>query len=1140
MTVCSYTPTPGTVYFIGAGPGASDLITVRGQDIIAQADLILYADSLVEESVAHLARKPDARIIGTSNMHLEQVLEPMIATARAGGVVARVHSGDPALYGATQEQMAYLDDANVPYEIVPGVTAAFAAAARLGVELTVPEVVQTIILTRAAGRTPMPPGEDLRGLAAHGASLAIYLSVRRIGPVVDDLLRSGAYTPETPVAVLHRVTWPDESLVLGTLADIVAKVKAAGYTRQALILVSPALNPTLKSAEGRKVSNLYDKTYTHRFRRAVAEVPAYAGIRRSPHLQGTTADSEPQPLDNRQQTTTGAADSAVIAVTREGTRLAARLAQELDAELVVPERFVEDAHHVVQPPVTVSPYTASVLAEIQRRWSRHRRLVLVLSTGIAVRALAPLLGHKSHDPAVVCLDEAGRSVIPLLGGHQAGANALARRIATVTGGHAAITTASDTQGKPALDLLGQDAGWRIDPASALTHASAALVNGDLIGVYVDPALLDVAPVRAALDQADNLTPVGDLDELELADYTAGLIVSHRLLADTHQHLLQKCVLYRPPVLVAGMGCRRDVPAAELRAALETTLADAGLAQMSVAALATADLKADEPGLRDLAASLDVPLHSVERAHLAALDPAAFSASAAQEKFDLPGVAEPCAVLASGGGTLLVPKRSFERCTVAVALRRPTVDDEPRTTGPRAGGDEPRVPAQAGTGPRAGGDGQQARDHRHASLALVSIGPGDPQQMTVAAREALQAADVVIGYEGYIGHVRALLQPHQEVIARTMKSEMERAAQAVDLARAGQRVALISSGDIGIYAMAGPVFEVLRQHGWDGTHPAVEVFPGVSAVQAAAARLGAAISHDFCTISLSDLLTPWEVIERRLWAAARGDFVVGIYNPRSRERHWQLGRALEIFRTYRPATTPAAVVRNVTRPDETITLTTLANLDPAQVDMFSLVLVGNSQSYIVGGRLATPRGYTAAREVRYDEQGAGTVASEPDPQLQTPAAYPIILTQLRGAHVVIVGGGPVGERKARGLLAVGAAVRLISPEATPQLRAWAAQGRLHWEQRPYRPGELAAGARPALVFAATDQREVNAQVAREAQALKLLCNVADRPDEGTFYLPAVHRQAGVTIAVSTDGASPARARQVRDTIAAWLSRNESVA
>ena len=650
----------GTVYIVGAGPGAPDLIAVRGRDIIEQADLILYADSLVEQSVAEIARKPGARIVASSSLHLGEIMDLMVETAKAGGVVARVHSGDPALYGATHEQMAHLDDHDIPYEIVPGITAAFAAAALLKTELTVPDVVQTIILTRTAGRTTMPEGEELRALAAPGASLAIYLSVTRMRHVIDDLLASGGYTPETPVAVLHKVTWPDESYVTGTLADIVDKVRAAGYTKHALILVSPALDPALKGADRRTSSHLYDSSYTHRFRKAENFRRGKERTEAAGKVTGVVAG------EKHLGATVSRAGTAIISITHNGTALATKLASALDADLAIPLKFQD----VVSTPAShiPRPYSDSALDEIRRRWPRYARLVLVMPSGVAVRAIAPLLSNKQNDPAVVCLDEAGSSVIPLIGGHQAGANALAEQIARITEGHAAITTASDVQGKPALDLIGQADGWRTDPISALTHASATLVNGETVGVFVDPALTSArAEIGEWLAETENCVFIDSLDELDVDAYQAALIISHRVLSDHHKHLLQKGVLYRPPALVVGMGCKRGVPASELKTALDTALSDAELAVESIALLATADLKEDEAGLQALAAELNVPLKIVSSEELRTLEPAGFSPSAAQEKFDLPGVAEPCALVVADGGELLLPKRSFERCTVAVAL-----------------------------------------------------------------------------------------------------------------------------------------------------------------------------------------------------------------------------------------------------------------------------------------------------------------------------------------------------------------------------------------------------------------------------------------------------------------------------------------
>ncbi len=412
------------------------------------------------------------------------------------------------------------------------------------------------------------------------------------------------------------------------------------------------------------------------------------------------------------------------------------------------------------------------------------------------------------------------------------------------------------------------------------------------------------------------------------------------------------------------------------------------------------------------------------------------------------------------------------------------------------------------------------------LALVSLGPGDPAYIVPAAQQALAAAEVVVGYQGYLEQARPLLRPGQEVRAWPIGSEVKRAEEAVILAEAGRRVAVVSGGDVGIYGMAAPVFEVLRQRGWDGRCPEVAVYPGVTALQAAAARLGAPLGHDFCAISLSDLLTPWPVIERRLVAAAWADFVIALYNPRSRRRPDHLRRALGIIARYRQPETPVAFARNVARPDESVRLTTLAEADPAWADMLTLVIVGNSESYALAERMVTPRGYTG-------KPARAEPSVPPHPGVET--VYPVVLTRVAGAPVVVVGGGQVAERKVRGLLAVGARVRVVSPEATEAIRAWAAEGRLVWEPRPYRSGDL-LGTR--LAFAATNRREVNAQVAREAAELGVLCNVADAPEEGDFHLPAVWRGEGVVVAVSTAGADPARARAVRDRLAVVLSETDA--
>ena len=245
------------------------------------------------------------------------------------------------------------------------------------------------------------------------------------------------------------------------------------------------------------------------------------------------------------------------------------------------------------------------------------------------------------------------------------------------------------------------------------------------------------------------------------------------------------------------------------------------------------------------------------------------------------------------------------------------------------------------------------------LYLVGLGPGDAGHLTPAAAAAIADSDELVGYHYYIEQVA---EPASGKTLHSMElgQELERAALAVDIAYAGKTVAVVSSGDAGIYGMAGPVYRVLTDRDWDGANPVVESVPGVSALQSAAALLGSPLMQDFCAISLSNLLTPWEQIRRRLEAAAAGDFVAALYNPRSRRRTSQLDEAREIFLKHRDPATPVGIVRHAYRPEQAVGLADLGGLDGAAlgVDMFTTVVIGNSNTYVHNGRMVTPRGYEA--------------------------------------------------------------------------------------------------------------------------------------------------------------------------------------
>ncbi len=618
----------GKIVFVGAGPGAPDLVTLRGKQAIAEADAILYADSLVMEAVTRWAR-PGAEIVPTSGMHLDDILQAMRAVVARGEIVARVHSGDPSLYGATHEQMRALEADGIPFEVVPGVTVAFAAAAKLNAELTVPEVTQTIILTRVSGRaSPVPDAESLRSLAAHRASLAIYLAATKARQVQDDLI-AGGYAPTTPVAICYRVDWPDERIVRCQLHELAEQVRAHGFTRQTLILVSPALDA------GEARSRLYDAGYVHRFRNQRVQQAQPASS--FPPAPVVTPRSKP----------------AIIAVTRAGSDLARNLAPQLGGVAYVPERF-----HALDAGEE-EPYKGAVIELIRDLWSQQQALVLIMATGIAVRAVGPLALDKRHDPAVVVCDEPGKAIISLLSGHLGGANQLTQRIATLTGGQAILTTASEVQDLPALDLLGRDQGWRIAAGSALTHAMAALVNGEALALHDPLELLSGMPLPPHVERVAAAS-LGD------PRWTATLVVTD---AEAEACWLERGVVYHPPTVAAGIGCRRNTSFTAIRAAVRAACAEAGIAIESLAVVGTAQLKADEPGLLAFVEQYRLPLQVYNDDEIRAVDPAALaSPSAATERFDLPGVAEPCALLAASADRLLQAKRVHDGVTVALARR----------------------------------------------------------------------------------------------------------------------------------------------------------------------------------------------------------------------------------------------------------------------------------------------------------------------------------------------------------------------------------------------------------------------------------------------------------------------------------------
>ena len=554
---------------------------------------------------------------------------------------------------------------------------------------------------------------------------------------------------------------------------------------------------------------------------------------------------------------------------------------------------------------------ARASAHIAELFAGGRPILGLCASGILIRSVAPLLAAKQTEPPVVAVAEDGSAVVPLVGGHY-GANALARAVATLTGGVAAITTAGDLRLGLALDE--PPPGWRIADPEQVRPVTAALLRGEPVALAAEAGAVDW--LRA-----------GAIDWAERSERQ--VLVTDRAVGPATDALV-----FHPPVLALGIGCERGCPAGEIADLAHSALAEAGLAAAAVAAVVSVELKLAEPGIHALAASLDVPARFFPAARLLAETECLTERSAAAfHATGCWGVAEGAALAAAGpGGMLVVPKRKSRRATCAVA-RAP-------------------VPIDAGTIGRPRG-----------KLAVVGIGPGDPAWRTPEASAALAGATDIVGYGLYLDLLGRAIDGKTRHPSG-LGEEEARVCRAFDLAAEGRSVALVSSGDAGVYGLAPLVFELLDRAAkpeWRSVE--IRVCPGVSAAQAVAARAGAPLGHDFCAISLSDLMTPWEAIRTRFEAAAAADFVVALYNPSSARRRARFAEAVEILLRHRPPQTPVFLGRNLGRDGEEGRILTLAELSDAEIDMLSLVIVGSSATRRLDTdppRLYTPRGYLRDR------------------------------------------------------------------------------------------------------------------------------------------------------------------------------------
>ena len=627
----------------------------------------------------------------------------------------------------------------------------------------------------------------------------------------------------------------------------------------------------------------------------------------------------------------GAASKPAVIILSDASRdVGRRIAALIDGELHGARARVSSANVTFD---AVKPHLQALFAE-------GRTIVAVMASGAVIRLLAPLLSDKGGEPPVLAVSEDGISVVPLLGGHH-GANDLARAIALGLAGHAAITTAGDIRFGVALDAPPE--GYVLANPEAAKAVMAELVAGAGAVLKVEIAaraplsLRDISPLESEMSRRTEggiSMPLGQWLTTSRIPFGADTASVTLTITDRPKTAGQLELVYHPKTLVLGVGCERHCDAAEAVALAEQALAAGGFARESLAAVASLDLKADEAAVHAVAGHFGVPARFFGAATLEAEAPRLENPSEVVfAEVGCHGVAEGAALASVGAsGWLAVAKIKSKGATAAIAVAPKPID--PNTIGRGRG-----------------------------KLFVVGIGPGADFWRSPEVSSMVAVSTDLVGYSLYLDLLGSLTTGktrHDFDLGR----EEARVVHAMELAGEGRTVSLVCSGDAGIYAMATLVFELFEKGGISDAASRIEVqvSPGISALQAAAARIGAPLGHDFCTISLSDLLTPWEHIQRRVKAAGEGDFVIAFYNPVSIKRRTQLAYARDALLEYRPYNTPVILATNLGRSGEHVRVVPLGELDVDEVDMLTVVIVGSSESRTVrtgDGKtwVYTPRGYS---------------------------------------------------------------------------------------------------------------------------------------------------------------------------------------
>ena len=539
---------------------------------------------------------------------------------------------------------------------------------------------------------------------------------------------------------------------------------------------------------------------------------------------------------------------------------------------------------------------------VKQAFSSADALIFWCAAGIAVRSIAPYLSHKSKDPAVLVLDEKGTHCISLLSGHMGGANALTRTVSELCGAEPVITTGTDMEHRFSVDEFARCNGFVVTDWEKAKRISVDVLAGKTLKI-------------AGLLEKEQYCPVEGMEEHA---WTAGELPDDADVWITSRQLPVPAQVLQliPKDLTIGIGCRRGTNCSALQTALARFLEQTGLDARGICRITSIDRKKEEQGLIDLAAELKVPFVTYTSEELLQAPGEYPSSEFVREITGVDNVCQRSAMLGAGDDAIcLAEKTVVDGITMAAAC-----GGSGKSSGPRG------------------------------MVCAVGIGPGDRTQMTAQAMEVLRRADLIVGYKTYVDQIRPVF-PDKEYAVSGMRQEISRIREALEEAAKGKTVAVISSGDASVYGMGGLLWELSEQYDVD-----VECVAGITAALSGGAVLGAPLGHDFTCISLSDLLTPWDLIRRRLELAAEGDFVIALYNPSSRTRQHRYEEACRIILEHRHSDTVCGWCWNIGRQGEEWKVCTLKELQQQPVDMLTTVFIGNSRTRVIRGRMVTPRGY----------------------------------------------------------------------------------------------------------------------------------------------------------------------------------------